>query len=336
MTLILREEDVRDTLTMTDTMRVVEGMFRRQGAGEVINHPRVRIVLPEGRGVAHTLPAWVPGQPGDPEATGQGFVGLKTYTAVGGAVRFVVLLSSAEDGRLLAIIEADLLGQMRTGAASGVATRHMAREDARVVALLGAGGQARTQALAMATARPISRFLVYSRDAARREAFCADIASITGVEATPTPSAEEAVRAADIVVTATTAREPVMRGEWLRPGAHVNAMGSNWGYRREVDTETVTRSALIAVDDLAQARIEAGDLLIPEREGAFSLEEARASGRLVELGAIVAGKTLGRPDADAITLFKSLGIGAEDIATAAHIYKLARERGLGQEIALLP
>jgi alanine dehydrogenase len=336
MTLILREEDVRDTLTMTDTMRVVESMFRRQGAGEVINQPRMRIVLPEGRGVMHTLPAWVPGQPGDPEAGGLGFVGLKTYTAVGGAVRFVVLLSSADDGRLLAIIEADLLGQMRTGAASGVATGYMAREDARVVAMLGSGGQARTQALAMAAARPINRFLVYSRDAARREAFCADIASATGADATPVASAEEAVSAADIVVTATTAREPVMRGEWLRPGAHINAMGSNWGYRREVDTAAVLRSERIAVDDLAQARIEAGDLLIPEREGQFSLDEARASGRLAELGAIVAGKTPGRPNDDAITLFKSLGIGAEDIATAAHVYKLARERGLGQEITLLP
>ncbi len=127
-----------------------------------------------------------------------------------------------------------------------------------------------------------------------------------------------------------------MHGDWLRPGAHVNAMGSNWGHRREVDTATITRSERIAVDDLAQARIEAGDLLIPEREGAFSIEEALASGRIVELGAIVAGKTLGRPSGDAITLFKSLGIGAEDIATAAYVYKLATERGLGQEITLLP
>ena len=149
-------------------------------------------------------------------------------------------------------------------------------------------------------------------------------------------TAEEAVRQADIVVTATSARDPVMRGEWLRPGTHVNAMGSNWGQKREVDTATVTRSALIAVDDLSQARVEAGDLLIPEREGAYSLDEASASGRLVELGAIASGATPGRPGADAITLFKSLGIGAEDIATAAHVYTLATERGLGQEITLLP
>jgi alanine dehydrogenase len=137
-------------------------------------------------------------------------------------------------------------------------------------------------------------------------------------------------------VTATTAREPVMRGEWLRPGAHVNAMGSNWGHRREVDTATVLRSALIAVDDEQQAKTEAGDLLIPEHEGQFSLVEAASEGRLVELGQIVAGVVAGRPDADAITLFKSLGIGAEDVVTAAYVYQQARARGLGQELALLP
>ncbi|HEX9036233.1 MAG TPA: ornithine cyclodeaminase family protein [Ktedonobacterales bacterium] len=336
MALILREEDVRATLTMPDTMRVLDGMFRQRGAGRVINQPRSRIVLPEGRGVMHTLPAWVAGEPDATEGERNGYVGLKSYTSVGGAVRFVVLLSSADDGRLLAIIEGDLLGQMRTGAASGIATGYMAREDARVVALLGAGEQARTQALAMAAARPVTRILVYARDPARRAAFCEEIRLATGAETVPAETAEEAVREADIVVTATTARDPVMRGEWLRPGTHLNVMGSNWSQRREVDTAAVTRSALIAVDDLAQARLEAGDLLIPEREGAFSLDEAHAGGRLVELSAIASGKTPGRAGADSITFFKSLGIGAEDIATAAFVYRLAMQRGLGQEITLLP
>jgi ornithine cyclodeaminase/alanine dehydrogenase-like protein (mu-crystallin family) len=336
MALVVREDDVRALLTMPEAMRTLEGMFRRQGAGEIRNQPRVRVVLPEGRGVMHTLPAYVPGQPGDATAEGPGFVGLKSYTVVGGKARYVVLLSSAEDGRLLAIVEADLLGQMRTGAASGVATRYMARDDARVVALIGAGGQARTQALAMVAARPVQTLLVYSRDQQRRESFCHEVEHATGVETRPIASAEEAVRAADIVVTATYAREPVMRGEWLRPGAHVNAMGSNWGHRREVDTETVTRSALIAVDDEQQAKTEAGDLLIPEQEGRFSMVEAASAGRLVELGQIVAGKVAGRPDREAITLFKSLGIGAEDVVTAAYIYQQARERGVGQELPLVP
>ena len=295
MALVLREDDVRALLTMPEAIRVLEGMFRRQGRGEVRNQPRVRVMLPEGRGVLHTLPAYVPGQAGDPDAEGPGFVGLKSYTAVGGRARFVVLLYAAEDGRLLAIVEADLLGQMRTGAASGVATRNMARADAQVVALLGAGGQARTQALAMAAARPLSAMLVWSRDLARATAFAEEMSQVTGVEMRAVASAEEAVRAADIVVTATTAKDPVLSGEWLRPGAHVNAMGSNWAHRREVDTETIIRSALIAVDDEAQARIEAGDLLIPEHEGRYSMSEAASAGRLVELGQIVAGKIAGRP-----------------------------------------
>lgn len=336
MALVLREDDVRALLTMPEAIRVLDGMFRQQGAGEVRNQPRVRVTLPAGRGITHTLPAYVPGQPGDATAEGPGFVGLKSYTVAGGRARFIVLLSSAEDGRLLAIIEADLLGQMRTGAASGVATRYMAREDARTVALLGSGGQARTQALAMVAARPVQTLLVYGRDQQRREAFCREVARETGVETRPVASAEEAVRAADIVVTATNAKEPVLRGEWLRPGAHVNAMGSNWGHRREVDTETILRSALIAVDDEQQAKIEAGDLLIPEHEGRFSMVEAASDGRLVELGRIVAGAVPGRPDDAAITLFKSLGIGAEDVATAAYIYQQARERGMGQELELLP
>lgn len=335
MALVLREDDVRALLTMPDAIRILEAMFRRQGAGEIRNQPRVRVALPEGRGVLHTLPAYVPGQAGDATAAGPGFVGLKSYTSIGGRARFVVLLSSAEDGRLLAIVEADLLGQMRTGAASGVATRYMAREDAQTVALLGAGGQAYTQALALLAVRPIQTLLVYSRDQQRREAFCRRVAEASGVEARPIASAEEAVRAADIVVTVTSAREPVLRGEWLRPGAHVNAVGSNWGHRREVDTETVTRSALIAVDDEQQAKIEAGDLLIPEHEGRFSMVEAASEGRLVELGRIVAGAVPGRPDAEAITLFKSLGIGAEDVATAAYLYQQARARGVGQELDLL-
>jgi len=339
--LILREDDVRAVLTMADTMRVVEAALRRQGKGEAQNLPRMRITVPQ-RGVLHTLPGYVPGQPGDPDADGQGLIGLKTYTAFAGGARFVVLLSSAETGKLLAIIEADLLGQMRTGAASGVATRYLARPDARVVGLIGAGGQARTQLLAMREARPIETTLVYARDAERLHAFCVELGAATGIDVRPAPSAEEATRAADILVTATTARTPVVEGAWLQPGAHINAMGSNWGNRRELDDEAVARSQLIAVDDLAQAHIEAGDLLIPAQAGHFDWEQAVAQGRLVELGALIAdhadaaGPAGGaRPSAEAITLFESLGIGLEDVAIAGHIYALAKARGLGDEVRLL-
>jgi alanine dehydrogenase len=276
------------------------------------------------------MSAYVPGAQGHPERDGPGLVGLKAYTGVGGAVRFAVLLSSAEDGALLAIVEADWLGQVRTGAASGVATRHMARADASTVGLIGTGGQARTQLLAMCAVRPVRRVLVYGRDERRRASFSEEMSALARVEVAPVPSAEEAVRAADIVITATTAREPVLRGAWLRPGAHVNAMGSNWRNRREVDDETLKRSAIVAVDALDQARIEAGDLVIPADAGRFDFARA------IELGHIVAGSVAGRDDLTQITLFKSLGLALEDVAVAGLVYTRARERGLGEELSFLP
>jgi ornithine cyclodeaminase/alanine dehydrogenase-like protein (mu-crystallin family) len=330
MTLLLREDDVRAVLTMPDTIAVLDAAFRRQATGESRNTPRSRVVLPEARGVLHVLSAFAPGEPGHPERDGPGVFGLKTYSAVAGTVRFAVLLYSGDDGRLLAIIEADWLGQMRTGAASGLATRYMARPDADTLALIGSGGQARTQLLAISAVRPLTRVAVYGRDSERREQFCAEMAARTGLSVVPVESAEEAVRAAAIVVTATTAREPVVLGEWLPAGAHVNAMGSNWHNRREIDDVAVERSAVVAVDALDQARIEAGDLLIPAAHGRFDFARA------VELGHVVAGETPGRTAPDDITLFNSLGIALEDIAVAGHVYAIAHEQGRGDEINLLP
>lgn len=330
MALVLRENDVRSMLTVPDAVNVLDAAFRHQASGMSRNQPRSRIVLPEARGVLHVLSAYVPGQPGHPEQEGPGLVGLKAYTAFASGVRFAVLLYSGADGRLLAIIEADLLGQTRTGAASGVATRHMARADARVVGLLGTGGQARTQLLAMCAVRPVEHVRVYGRNPERRRAFCEEMAKTTGVDVTAVASAEDAVREADIVVTATTAREPVLSGNWLRAGTHVNAMGSNWHNRREVDDETIERSAVVVVDALDQARLEAGDLIIPAAAGRFDWSRA------VELGAVVSGRTPGRTAPDEITFFKSLGIGLEDVAVAGRVYQLARERGLGSDLDILP
>lgn len=330
MTLLLREADVEAVLTMADTMRVLDAAFRRQGMGETRNQPRRRVVLPDGRGVLHVLSAYVPGTPGHPEADGPGLVGLKDYAAVAGVVRFLVQLFSAEDGRLLALIEADLLGQMRTGGASGVATRYMARPDARIAGMIGAGGQARTQALAMCEAHALEKFLVYARSQERAQTFCDSLSAETGVQFIASEQPEQVAGESDILVTATTTRDPVLLGAWLRPGQHINVMGSNWAHRREVDGEAVRRSAVVAVDARDQAEIEAGDLLLAAQSGDFAMERA------VELGEIVAGKVAGRPDASAITLFKSLGIGLEDVAVAGWVYMQAQERGLGQEIEFMP
>jgi len=330
MALVLREGDVRAVLTMPDTINVLEAAFRRQGEGLTRNQPRRRVILPEARGVLHLLSGYVPGIAGDPAADGPGLVGFKAYTASQSGARFAVLLYSGADGRLLSIIEADWLGQMRTGAASGLATRYLARDQAEILGLIGTGGQARTQAMAICTVRPVRSVLVHGRDAERRRQFGLTLAQDLGVEVVPVASAEAAVRPADIVVTATTARDPVLAGDWLRPGAHVNAMGSNWHNRREVDDVTLRRSEVVAVDALDQAQIEAGDLLIPASSGSFDFA------RVVELGAIVAGNLPGRISEYSITLFKSLGIALEDVATAGLVYALASLRGLGEELPFLP
>jgi len=330
MALVLREDDVRALLTMPDVIDVLEAAFRHQATDRARNQPRRRVLTPDGRGVLHVLSAYVPGQPGHPERDGPGLLGLKTYTSFREGVRFAVLLSSGEDGRLLAIIEADWLGQVRTGAASGLATRYMARPDAATLGVIGTGLQARTQVLAVCAVRPIASILAFGRDEARRNIFAEEMAARTGVAVRPVASAEEAARPADVVVTMTTAHDPVLHGAWLRPGAHVNAAGSNWGTRREVDDETVERSAVVAVDDVDQAKIEAGDLILPAAIGRFDWSRA------VELGRIVAGEVPGRPAPDVITLFKSVGVGLEDVAAAGHVYALARARGLGRELDILP
>jgi alanine dehydrogenase len=286
-------------------------------------------VLPDGRGVLHTMSAFVPGEPGRPEADGPGLLGLKTYTTFKDGVRFAVLLFSAADGAPLALIEADWLGQIRTGAASGLASKYLARANVKTLGVIGTGLQARTQVIAVTAVRAFERILVYGRDEARRNAFAEEMARATGVDASPVAEAVAAIREADVAVTMTTARDPVLHGAWLKPGAHVNAAGVNWASRREVDDETVERSAVVAVDDLDQARIEAGDLILPASVGRFDWERA------VELGAIIVGNAPGRQSEEEISLFKSVGVALEDVATAGLVYARARERGLGGELTFL-
>jgi alanine dehydrogenase len=317
MALLLREDDVRRVLTMPEAIDALEIAFRDWGQGTAQNVSRQRIVLRKEGGVLHVLPAAVPALDA---------LGFKAYTTFAGGVRFAVNLYRASTGELLAIIEADWLGRMRTGAASGLATKLLANPDARVLGMIGTGGQAETQLLAIAAARPLEHAHVWGRDRDRLEAFCARMQHQLGVPVLPAMSAEDAIRPAQIVVTATTAREPVLAGAWLAPGAHVNAMGSNWANRRELDTAAVQRAAIIVADSVEQATIEAGDLIIPAHEGALDWA------RVAELRDVVAGNVPGRQDAQQITLFVSQGIGLEDVAVAARVYDRARAQGLGEEI----
>lgn len=318
MALVLREADVRHLLTMRDTVAVLEQAFAALAQGTAANRPRTRIVMPNG--VMHLLAAAVPSL---------GVLGFKTYTVFREGVRFVVMLFSSQDGQLLAIIEADWLGRMRTGGTSGVATRYLARPNATVVGLIGAGNQAATQIMGISSVASVSRVNVYSRRLRECDLFCEEMTRLLQIEVRPAASARLAVESADILITATSSPEPVLQGEWIKPGCHINAIGSNWPNRREIDETTLQRCDLIATDSCEQAQIEAGDLIIPAEEGQLNWN------RVVELADIVVGIGPQRETPDDITLYKGVGIALEDVATAAHVYMLARERGMGEELKIL-
>jgi alanine dehydrogenase len=318
MALILREADVRRLLTMPDTIEVLEQAFGALAEEMAINRPRSRLVITHG--VMHLLAAAVPTF---------GAMGFKTYTTFHEGVRYVVMLFSSHNGKLLAIIEADWLGRMRTGGTSGLATKYLARPDAATVGMIGAGQQAAMQLMGICAVRTITSISVYCRNPQQCVVFSEEMSRLLHVPVQPSTSARQAVGDADIVVTATTSAEPVLRGEWLKPGCHINAIGSNWPNRREIDDMTLQRSYLIVTDSKEQARAEAGDLIIPASEGLLDWN------RVYELADVVSEQGPQRELPDDITLYKGLGIALEDVATAAHVYNLALEKGMGQEMPLL-
>ncbi len=313
MTLFLDEECVAQLIDMDDALEAVEEVFREVGRGSVTNVPRVRAPLGEGtlRITAAVL-------------NYRGYYGIKvsSTTIFESSAGRVFSLYKAETGELCAIVQVFAMGALRTGAASGIATRHMARPDAERLGIVGAGRQARTQAQAICKVRPIKEIRAYSRSVEGRERFCADMAAL-GVSAAPAASAEEAVRDCDVVVSATTATEPVVHGDWLAPGAHLNAIGANYEYRRELDSDVVARAEVIATDDREQVRYEASDLFMPVRDGIIGWD------KIVGLGDIVAGNIPGRRSDEGVTMFKSLGVALEDVALAARAYEKAVDQGVG-------
>jgi ornithine cyclodeaminase/alanine dehydrogenase-like protein (mu-crystallin family) len=284
------EEEVRRLLPMKDAVELMRRVFADLRAGTAANQPRRRLAAPGGV-MLHQLAG----------AFGE-FVGAKTYATSRHGAWFTLTLFSARDGRPLAVFEADWLGQIRTGAASGYATDVLAPRDARTIGVIGAGFQARSQVQAMLAVRTIERVRVWSRREGKRTAFATEMGA--PVEAVAT--AEEAVRGADIVITATNARDPVLEADWVAPHAHVNAIGSNQPHRRELPAELVRRAALIATDSIEQARVESGDLLLALDEDGWQ--------RVVELKDVEPGERAG------ITVFKSNGLGVEDVAAAGHVY----------------
>lgn len=302
---------------MAKAIEVVRAALSDGGRGRAPVLPRRR-VRGEGAVLAVMAAAWNPDG-------GESLLGTKVYSAGRSGAHFHVLLWRGDDARPLAMLEADRLGQVRTGAASAVATDLLARPDSRRLFVIGTGYQAESQIEAIAHVRALERVEVYSRDGARREAFAARMSERLGLPVRAVAEAAAGARAADVVVTVTNAATPVLLGAWLAEGTHVNAAGSNRDDHAELDAEAVQRAALVTVDDVEGAHLEAGDLVAAARAG-WPWERA------VALGDVLAGRVPGRPDARAITLFESQGIASEDVAVAAFVYAEALRQGRGREI----
>jgi len=307
--LFLREADVEELLSPAEAVEVVEGCFARMSRGAVELDPRRRLRLEEGR--LHVMAA------SDLELRR---AGVKTYVGFADGARFVVALFAADKPELLALIDADRLGQRRTGAASAVAARLLAKPGARTLGLIGTGWQAESQLACIRAALPeIERVVAYSRNSERLDEFCRRFDCEAGEY--NRDAAEQ-----DVVVTITSSRDPVLRGEWLQPGALVCAAGANRIEARELDNAVLERATFVCCDSLEQAKLEAGDLVEPVERGVLDWLEVH------ELAEVVGGETAGRQHEEDIVVFKSVGIAAEDVAAASFVYERAVERGLGLEL----
>jgi ornithine cyclodeaminase/alanine dehydrogenase-like protein (mu-crystallin family) len=305
----LTEEDVDALLDPGAAVEAVAGSFLRQAEGTIENRPRYRIPLE--RGMLAVMAA---------SDHGLGLAGVKTYAAGRNGAEFVFCLFDANDHRLVALIEADRLGRFRTGAATGVAAKHLAREGARTLGVIGCGWQAEMQVEAVRAALPqIERVVAFCRTQERLEAFCRK------VDAEPADTQQEA-GAQDVVVTITTSSDPVLRGEWLTPGALVCAAGANRAEARELDNAVLERAAFVCCDSVENARLESGDLIEPVAQGVLDWLEVH------ELAEVVSGAIPGRQRDDDIVVFKSNGIAAWDVAIAALAVARAKERGLGRDL----
>jgi len=327
MPLMLSRNDVDSVLSMDACIAAVETAFGELTRGNADMPQRAVIRVPEHKGLFLGMPAHIGG---DEEV-----LGLKVVTvypdnpAKGMPTIFgTLLLCDPTTGKTVAIMDAGYLTAVRTGAASGVATKYLAREDSKVCTIFGAGGQARKQIEAVHLVRPLDKVYVLDMVDATRDAFVSDMSALLGVPVEAVDDAEAAVKAADIVITASSSHDPVFDGDWLRPGTHVNNIGSHSPDARELDTRTVVRAKFVA--DLKEANLaEAGDILIPISEGAVTADHIYAS-----LGEIVVGEKPGRETDEEITVFKSCGLAIQDVSSARVVYEAAKAAGVGQEIEL--
>ncbi len=329
--LLLTRSDIEPILTIGDTINVVEQGFAALASGQVVMPQRVATPISEHGGLHLSMPAYVTGEPGA--------LTVKIVTVYPEnplqfgmpMIQGVLLLHDAVTGKLLAIMDAEYITAMRTGASSGVATKYMARENAHSLTLFGAGAQAAAQMEAVCAVRDIERAYVVTRTGQKDAAFAAAMSAKLGIEIRPTRDIRAAVEAASILCTATNSRIPLFDGDWLQPGAHINAVGAYKSNMRELDAKTIQRSRIL-VDQHTAAQTEAGDILLAIEElGDNQLTYDPIAG---ELGEVVVGRLAGRTDPEQITLFKSVGLAMQDAVTAAHVYALATTAGIGQTVDL--
>ena len=317
MALFLRESDVEQLLTMPMALELVERVHREYSTGNAIDVPRERTRLPKT--AMHILQGAVPSA---------SIFGYKAYTSSREGVRFLVYGFSAERGHLDVVVEANYLGMMRTGAAGGVSSKWLAREDAKVAGVFGAGWQAQSQIEALVAVRKIERVKVWSRTAEKLAKFCEKMRAKLSIDVVPAASAQDAVKGSDVVITITTSATPVFDGEWLEKGTHVVAAGSNSLLRQEIDETAVRRASVVVVDSRPSAQKEAGDLLPALEKGRLHVNG------LTELGEVIAGTRAGRTTAEQITLFESQGMAIQDLILAAELARIARETGRGTQLDL--
>lgn len=319
--LLIDQSEVTQLLPMADCLSVMEQALMALGRGEAINPLRWGMPLPEQAGVLGMMPAYL----GNPSAMGLKVISVlpRNHGTEYDSHQGAVLLFEAQHGSLIGMMDASEITAIRTAAVSGVATRLLAREDAGDLAILGSGVQACSHLEAMFLARPIRRVRIWSRTFSSAQRFAQRESERHRIPIQPMATAQAAVEGADLICTTTAAPTPVLMGEWLAPGTHINAVGSSVRFTRELDTAAVVKSRLF-VDRRESTLNEAGDVLFPKQEGAIT--DAHIQG---EIGELLLGQIAGRRSSEEITLFKSLGLGVEDVAAAYYIYQKAVEQGKG-------
>jgi alanine dehydrogenase len=324
MAVFLSECDVRSAIAMPEAMAAVEAGFRDYAQGWATLLPRISHTLPGAGGIFRILAATLPKQK---------MFGLKTLTGVPGQrlkdeIYFAILLFETGSGALRAVVSANYLTGLRTGAASGVAAKYLAREDASTLGVVGAGVQAWYQAEALAHVRQIRSAKVFSRDKRNAEALALRLRQTFSMDAVAVESAEDAVRASSLVIAATTALSPVIEGAWLEPGTHVSSIGANSRAKRELDAACFARGRIVA-DSREQVTDECGDLRDAIEAGVVGPDAVSA-----ELGELAAGLKPGRTSLDEITIFKSVGVALQDIAVAVSVFEASQRNGLGTDLGL--